>query len=83
MQPTADTLWASVAVAYGLTQLIVSAWYLYGLVSIKRGFGWTWHRMAGRVSITKAILLLFGVPFVAATTATLFVAFSIYLATLI
>ena len=83
MTPTTDTLWASVAVAYGLTQLIVFAWYVYGLVSIKRDFRWSWHRMAGKVSITKAILLLFGVPFVTATTATLFVAFSIHLATLI
>jgi hypothetical protein len=78
-----DTLWASVAVAYGLTQLMVFAGYLHGLVSIKRDFRWSWHKLAGKVSITKAILLLFGVPYVAAVVAVLFGAFSIYLATLI
>ena len=83
MQPTTDTLWASVAVAYGLTQLTVFAGYIHGLVSIKRDFRWSWHKLAGKVSTTKAILLLFVVPFVTATTATLFVAFSIHLATLI
>jgi hypothetical protein len=78
-----DTLWASVAVAYGLTQLTVFAGYVHGLVSIKRDFRWSWHKLAGKVSITKAILLLFGVPYVAAVVAVLFGAFSIYLATLI
>ena len=78
-----DTLWASVAVAYGLTQLMVFAGYVHGLVSIKRDFRWSWHKLAGKVSITKAILLLFGVPYVAAVVAVLFGAFSIYLATLI
>jgi len=78
-----DTLWASVAVAYGLTQLMVFAGYVHGLVSIKRDFRWSWHKLAGKVSITKAILLLFGAPYVAAVVAVLFGAFSIYLATLI
>jgi hypothetical protein len=78
-----DTLWASVAVAYGLTQLTVFAGYVHGLVSIKRDFRWSWHKLAGKISITKAILLLFGVPYVAAVVAVLFGAFSIYLATLI
>lgn len=83
MAPTIDMLWASVAVAYGLTQLIVSAWYVYGLITIKWDFNWSWNRTAEKVSIPKAIFLLFGVPFVTATTATLFVALSIHLATLI
>ena len=78
-----DTLWASVAVGYGLTQLMVFAGYVHGLVSIKRDFNWSWHRMAERVSVTKAILLLFGVPYVAAVAAVLFAALSIHLATLI
>ena len=78
-----DTLWASVAVGYGLTQLAVSAWFVYGLVSIKRDFNWSWHRMAERVSVTKAILLLFAVPYVAAVVAALFGALTIHLATLI
>ena len=83
MQPTPDILWAGVAVAYGVTQLMVFVGYVHGLVSIKRDFRWSWHEMAEKVSITKAILLLFGVPYVAGTSAALFGALSIYLATLI
>ena len=83
MEPTIDTVWASISVAYGLSLLVVLIAWLYSVVSIKRRFAWSWHRTVRKLSRKNLLFSMLVLPLFVATAATLFLVVVIRLASII